>query len=61
MKNEKDARQKVESLFNGAKTVESESKAELGFITGEEAEGALREKLSASGLTVLSSIRVTSY
>ena len=61
VKNEKDARQKVESLFNGARIIESESKAELGFITGEEAEGALREKLSDSGLTVLSSIRVTSY
>ncbi len=49
----------AEKLFSCEKTEESAD--ELAFITKEEPEGRLREKLSASGLEVLSSIRVTAY
>lgn len=53
------AKETAEKLFSCEKTEESAD--ELAFITKEEPEGRLREKLSASGLEVLSSIRVTAY
>ena len=53
------AKETAEKLFASEKTEESAD--ELAFITKEEPEGRLREKLSASGLEVLSSIRVTAY
>ncbi len=53
------AKETAEKLFSCEKTEEIAD--ELAFITKEEPEGRLREKLSASGLEVLSSIRVTAY
>ncbi len=53
------ANETAERLFSCEKTEENAD--ELAFITKEEPEGKLREKLSASGLEVLSSIRVTAY
>ncbi len=59
VKNENSAREEIEKLFPGAKILENAE--ELAFITAEETQKVLFEKLSASGLTVLSSIRVTTY
>lgn len=54
-------KEKILSAFENAEIVENSDKNELAFITDEAAEGKLRDSLSASGLEVLSVLRVTDY
>ena len=61
VKGGKSEKEKVLSFFDPEKIFENEEKGEIDFITKTEEEGALFEKLSSSGLFVLSSIRVTDY
>ncbi len=54
-------KEKILSAFKNAEIIENSDKNELAFITDEAAEGKLRDSLSASGLEVLSVLRVTDY
>lgn len=54
-------KEKILSAFENAEIIENSDKNELAFITDEAAEGKLRDSLSASGLEVLSVLRVTDY